>query len=232
VDLQKDVVFGVKTTAKFHDDRVVATRRTWAQDFDVTFYSDLEKGTDIVDVGVNTEKGHCAKLFAILQRLPDRGSFVALGDDDTFWNTTRLQQVLTWYDPAEPMAIGERYGYSRYANRGYDYLTSGSGMVFTQTALSRFRKCAEDGHCSCPQADTYDDMMLGRWLNSADVPAVHEVGFHQRRPFDYHPTYLQLEGPAVSFHSVFGQRTDPDRLYAEYLAPAGSKVPSPKNAEL
>ena len=39
----------------------------------------------------------------------------------------RLRRLLACYDPTEPVALGERYGYGVNANYGYDYVTGGGG---------------------------------------------------------------------------------------------------------
>ena len=39
----------------------------------------------------------------------------------------RLRSLLACYDPSEPVALGERYGFRVTDGRGYDYLTGGGG---------------------------------------------------------------------------------------------------------
>ena len=70
----------------------------------------------------------------------------------------------------------------------------------------------------CPQADTYDDMMLGRWMTSIGVTGLHEPGFHQRRPKDYHPTFLRAEGTPVRAGRAF---PEPARMSCGAAEPFG-----------
>lgn len=42
---------------------------------------------------------------------------------------TRLRKMLACYNPAEALAIGERYGYGVTTGSGYNYITGGGGYV-------------------------------------------------------------------------------------------------------
>eukprot|EP00392_Amoebophrya_sp_AT5.2_P010311 g10371.t1 len=143
--------------------------------------------------------------------------------------------------------LGERYGYGVAAQRhtsgrnarrtsagssssplvGYDYITTGGGMVLNREALQLFREAG----FVCHKEDTPDDMTLGMWFRDLQVRATHHAGFHQRRPEDYPTEYLYppwSSSPTtsplspkknedsnfaavepVSFHNVFSQTMDP-----------------------
>merc|ERR1711990_1035674 len=78
----------------------------------------------------------------------------------------------------------------------YDYVTMGPGMAMSRPALLA-RNSNPELKCAAP--DTFDDMQVGRWMTQAGISAVHEEGFHQARPDQYHPTILEHQDP-VSFH--------------------------------
>ncbi|KAI4888788.1 hypothetical protein NFI96_028294 [Prochilodus magdalenae] len=130
---REDVFVAVKTCQKFHHDRVPVVKRTWAKDAALLeFYSDVTDPTiPTVDLGVpNTERGHCAKTFAILRRFArgdvTRAPWLLLVDDDTLISLPRLRRLLRCYDPSEPVSVGERYGFG-LSQGGYSYITGGGG---------------------------------------------------------------------------------------------------------
>ncbi|CAD7957556.1 unnamed protein product [Amoebophrya sp. A120] len=196
----------------------------------------------------------------------DEVDFLIVSDDDTMWNVPALFSVLKQYDPrTQDLYLGEKYGYGVSRNRwtrrkgtssseddyidaaqqsGYDYITTGGGMVLTGKTLRKFQHCKR---CTCYKEDTPDDMALGMWFmprREADedealvdikrvdedagdfrpnVPATHNAGFHQRGPRDYPPEYLARSSPQISFHKVFQQHsiTNPRRevLWEHLVSP-------------
>ncbi|XP_074072199.1 beta-1,3-glucosyltransferase isoform X3 [Macrotis lagotis] len=84
------VFVAVKTCKKFHDDRIPIVKQTWeGQASLIEYYSDYaESSIPTIDLGVpNTERGHCGKTFAILERFlnhsSDTTSWLVIVDDDT-----------------------------------------------------------------------------------------------------------------------------------------------------
>ncbi|CAE8609325.1 unnamed protein product, partial [Polarella glacialis] len=65
------------------------------------------------------------------------------------------------------------------------------------------------------------DMTLGQWFRGLDVEVVHEEGFHQAEPFNYHEDLLRASGTPVSFHR-FGARL-PASAKAEEVAAVRQK---------
>lgn len=76
-------------------------------------------------------------------------------------------------------------------------MTTGAGMAISAPALKAVMDCS---HCVCDQPDAPDDMTLGMWFAELDVELVHEDGFHQSEPHNFHPEVLGAGGPPVSFH--------------------------------
>ena len=63
----EDVFVAVKTAAKFHDDRLKVVRKTWGPKLDnVVYYSSVKNSKLGTIESPQTEKGHCAKLYFIL----------------------------------------------------------------------------------------------------------------------------------------------------------------------
>lgn len=90
-----------------------------------------------------------------------------------------------------PLYLGERYSYGHWAGRhGYDYLTTGGGIVLDRIAVGEVMNCRL---CHCPRADSPDDMLLGLWMQRLNIPAIHSAGFHQATPADYHIEVLKAE---------------------------------------
>ncbi|XP_064620646.1 beta-1,3-glucosyltransferase-like [Lineus longissimus] len=211
--------FAVKTCEKFHKDRVPVVKSTWAKDVKhIEYYSDLKDSSiPTIDLGVeNTERGHCGKTHAILKRAfnhPEisKKDWLVIADDDTLFSIPRLQKVLACYNPTEPVALGERYGYGTSVGRGYDYITGGGGMVFSRAAV---KLLMGSGGFRCPSNDSPDDMLLGMALQELGIPATHSPLFHQARPDDYSTGYLSHQKP-VSFHKHWN--CDPYKVYEEFL---------------
>ncbi|XP_044906575.1 beta-1,3-glucosyltransferase isoform X3 [Felis catus] len=87
---KEDIFFAVKTCKKFHGDRIPIVKQTWAgQASLIEYYSDhAESSIPTVDLGIpNTDRGHCGKTFAILERFlnhsHDKIAWLVIVDDDT-----------------------------------------------------------------------------------------------------------------------------------------------------
>ncbi|XP_068936371.1 beta-1,3-glucosyltransferase [Petaurus breviceps papuanus] len=219
------VFVAVKTCKKFHDDRIPIVKQTWeGQASLIEYYSDYaESSIPTIDLGVpNTERGHCGKTFAILERFlnhsSDTTSWLVVVDDDTLISISRLRNLLSCYDSSEPVFLGERYGYG-LGTGGYSYITGGGGMVFSREAVRRLLA----SKCRCYSNDAPDDMVLGMCFSGLGIPVTHSPLFHQARPVDYPEDYLSHQVP-ISFHKHWN--IDPIKVYFTWLAPSGKDATS------
>lgn len=140
----------------------------------------------------------------------------------------RLTRLLTCYNPNNPNAIGERYGYRVIKAIGYEYLTGGAGLALSASLV---RRIVETPACKCPTATTPDDMFLfGICLNRVGVRPTHSPLFHQARPVDYSLAYLASQEP-VSFHKFW--MIDPVQVYEQWFAEADATLQTnPRHTEL
>jgi len=216
----QDVVIGVKTVGKFHGTRIQHVHDFWAASSraEVLYLSNEAftgvPGATVIDLSpefgslVDPAKestkqgsGHCSKMQAILmyfaQHRPGKRWYVVT-DDDTLLNMPRLLEVLDSYDDSKAIYLGERYGWAhREELEGTNYITTGGGMALTGPALAKVMACQE---CTCHMQSSPDDMTLGSWFRSLRVHAIHEEGFHQAEPHNYHKEILRYADPPVSFH--------------------------------
>uniref|UniRef100_A0A8C4NHU9 Beta 3-glucosyltransferase a n=1 Tax=Dicentrarchus labrax TaxID=13489 RepID=A0A8C4NHU9_DICLA len=214
--LSKDIFVAVKTCRKFHSERVPVIKKTWEKDaLFLEYYSDhADPSIPTINIGVpNTERGHCGKTFAILQRFLSSSvpntKWLIVVDDDTLISIPRLQVLLSCYNPSEPVCLGERYGYG-LSQGGYSYITGGGGMVFSREAVVRLL----DSGCKCYSNDAPDDMVLGMCLNALGLPVTHSPLFHQARPEDYARDFLAHQVP-ISFHKHWN--IDPVAVFNKWL---------------
>ncbi|XP_077534991.1 beta-1,3-glucosyltransferase-like isoform X2 [Haemaphysalis longicornis] len=211
----------VKTCSQFHEERVPVIKATWAgASSRVLFFSDVEDTRiPTLSVGVaNVERGHCAKTWAILRHILSQGllgSWLLIADDDTLLSIPRLLDLLSCFDPQDDVALGERYGFGVASEQGYDYLTGGSGMVFSRKVVEKILNSG----CSCPTEDSPDDMILGVCLQRLGIPVTHSPLFHQARPEDYSRELLSHQRP-ISFHKFW--MTNPVANYDRWLADSPS----------
>ncbi|XP_029767841.1 beta-1,3-glucosyltransferase [Terrapene carolina triunguis] len=215
---KEDIFVAVKTCRKFHRDRIPIVKQTWEGEATlVEYYSDYaETSIPTIDLGVpNTERGHCGKTFAILERFLNHSSsktpWLVIVDDDTLISIFRLRKLLSCYDPNEPVFLGERYGYG-LGTGGYSYITGGGGMVFSREAIQKLLA----SKCHCYSNDAPDDMVLGMCFSGLGIPITHCPLFHQARPMDYPKDYLAHQIP-ISFHKHWN--VDPVKVYFTWLAP-------------
>lgn len=215
----------VKTVQLFHRTRLRMIHDFWAKrcGTEVLYLSnspfDELSGVRVVDLSpefgdlvdpqiesTNQGSGHCAKMQSIIRYLSRHvqgKKWYVVTDDDTLLNVPRLLEVLSFYDDAVPVAIGERYGWSHTEKReGGNYITTGGGLVLSGPALHLLAECRR---CVCPKPNAPDDMTLGRWMEMIDVPIMHESGFHQAEPHNYHAKLLASSEDPISFHR-FGVR--------------------------
>ncbi|XP_078361021.1 beta-1,3-glucosyltransferase-like [Oculina patagonica] len=214
-----NIFFAVKTTKKYHKDRVPIVQKTVGQHAKhIVYYSETEDPSiPTENIGVpNTERGHCAKLQAIINRsatdprAADKPWLVIL-DDDTIMSVPRLQKLLACYDPKEVTLLGERYGYGLTGGYGYEYITGGGSMILSRAGIDALLKSG----CKCWEPDSPDDMWLGNCFRRLGVPLTHNSAFHQAKPKEYVPSLLAHQTP-VSFHKH--QDLDPLAVYKEYLS--------------
>uniref|UniRef100_A0AAQ5ZCK1 Fringe-like glycosyltransferase domain-containing protein n=1 Tax=Amphiprion ocellaris TaxID=80972 RepID=A0AAQ5ZCK1_AMPOC len=213
---KEDIFVAVKTCRKFHSERVPVIKKTWEKDaLYLEYYSDhADPAIPTINLGVpNTERGHCGKTFAILQRFLSNAvpntKWLLVVDDDTLISLPRLQVLLSCYDPSEPVCLGERYGYG-LSQGGYSYITGGGGMVFSREAVVRLLNSG----CKCYSNDAPDDMVLGMCLNALGLPVTHSPLFHQARPEDYARDFLAHQVP-ISFHKHWN--IDPVAVFNKWL---------------
>ncbi|XP_018610548.2 beta-1,3-glucosyltransferase isoform X2 [Scleropages formosus] len=227
---KEDIFVAVKTCQKFHMERIPVVKKTWEKDAALLeYYSDYaDPSIPTIDLGVpNTERGHCGKTFAILKRFArdvvTQADWLLIVDDDTLISLPRLRTLLRCYNPREPVALGERYGYG-LGQGGYSYITGGGGMVFSRMAVSKLLASS----CRCYSDNAPDDMVLGMCLNALGIPVTHSPLFHQARPSDY-PKDLLVHQTPVSFHKHWN--IDPVKVYYEWLAGNAGPTSHPSNWE-
>lgn len=116
------------------------------------------------------------------ENVPYGFHFINLSCDIIFRSMGRLTRLLTCYNPANPVALGERYGFrvrQRNANAGYDFLTGGAGVVFSRPLVEEI---VDSEWCDCPASTAPDDMYLfGFCLKMIGTPVTHSPLFHQVR---------------------------------------------------
>lgn len=205
-------------------------KQTWEREAAlIEYYSDYRDiSIPTIDLGIpNTERGHCGKTFAILERYLNHSSprtpWLVIVDDDTLISIFRLRKLLSCYDPNEPVFLGERYGYG-LGTGGYSYITGGGGMVFSRAAVQRLLA----SKCRCYSMDAPDDMVLGMCFSGLGIPITHSPLFHQARPMDYPKDYLSHQIP-VSFHKHWN--IDPVKVYFTWLAPNAEEALNGKKVE-
>ena len=180
-----NIFFAVKTCTKYHDTRLKNVISTWAKDAPhIAYYSDsTDAFYPTVSTGVeNTDQGHCAKLEAILRRVHSEQPhmpWIAVVDDDTRMNVTRLARLLSRYDADEALLLGEKYAYGLSQPYGYEFITGGGGMVLSRAGL---RALVESEDCTCGRPDAPDDMWLGMCFRRIGKPLIHTPTFHQAQP--------------------------------------------------
>ncbi|XP_012882721.1 PREDICTED: beta-1,3-glucosyltransferase [Dipodomys ordii] len=176
---------------------VPIVKRTWEDEAHlIEYYSDyVESSIPTVDLGIpNTDRGHCGKTFAILERFlnnsHDKVAWLVIVDDDTLISESS-GAVLS------PLSV-----YSCPAS-----------MVFSREAIRRLLA----SKCRCYSNDAPDDMVLGMCFSGLGIPVTHSPLFHQARPVDYPKDYLSHQIP-ISFHKHWN--IDPVKVYHTWLAPS------------
>ncbi|KAM4796090.1 beta-1,3-glucosyltransferase [Rhinophrynus dorsalis] len=214
---KEDIFVAIKTCKKFHKDRIPVVKQTWEkQAVHFEYYSDHEDKTiPTINLGIpNVERGHCGKTFAILERFlklnDSQMHWLVIVDDDTLISLSRLQKLLSCYDPNELVFLGERYGYG-LGTGGYNYITGGGGMIFSSKTVKKLL----GSKCRCYSIDAPDDMVLGMCSSGIGITVTHSPLFHQARPIDYPKDYLSHQVP-VSFHKHWN--IDPVKVYHKWLA--------------
>jgi len=210
----KDKLFvAVKTTAKYREKRVENfIKKSWGTDsrVDVRYFTDEDSDLEnSINVKVNSESGHCGKMTAIFRYLIEnemKREFILISDDDALYNVDNLIELVEQQDPDVVTYLGERYAYANLIGNGYDYITTGGGLIITRGTLEEYKKCFSQGSCSCSKNDSPDDMTLGMWNGGMNIQATHSSQFHQRKPEDYHTETLDKR--PISFHSVLWSNRD------------------------
>ncbi|XP_018332407.1 beta-1,3-glucosyltransferase [Agrilus planipennis] len=216
---KNSIYFAVKTFHGYHDTRLPIVKDTWAKHTPhVGFFSDIEdKNYGTISVNVpNSDKGHCIKTIKIIENVAEimksnkNYKWLFIVDDDTILSVTRVRQFLSCYDENENVAIGERYGYNVVSGWGYNYLTGGAGILISRPLVE---KLSTEG-CHCPSVSSPDDMVLGLCFKKLDVDVIHSPYFHQARPNDYTPEYLEGQKP-ITFHKYW--MLDPFNVYQKWF---------------
>ena len=230
--LAEQTLFAVKTCKKYHSERLPIIFETWSKSaLNIEYFSeeaDATYGTKVLpEVKSNTERGHCMKTEAILKyfnknKKAKNWKWLVIADDDTILSVHKLLEFLKCYDPANTLAIGQRYGFRVAEGKyGYDYITGGGGMVFSHKMVKEMLK-DNGAYCFCPKPDHPDDMHLaGACISNLGEVVVHSDRFHQARPQDYPPELLKYRDP-ISFHKFWNN--DPIKVYKTYFKNADQKL--------
>uniref|UniRef100_A0A3P8VGH5 Beta 3-glucosyltransferase a n=1 Tax=Cynoglossus semilaevis TaxID=244447 RepID=A0A3P8VGH5_CYNSE len=228
---KEDVFVAVKTCRKFHRERVPVIKKTWEKEaLFLEYYSDHgDPSIPTINLGVpNTERGHCGKTFAILQRFLSSSvpntQWLLIVDDDTLISLPRLRALLSCYDPSGPVGLGERYGYGLSQGVSmsiyiYPYIYIHFTYIFLYTAVVQLLNSG----CKCYSNDAPDDMVLGMCLNALRIPVTHSPLFHQARPEDYPRDLLAHQVP-ISFHKHWN--IEPVAVFNKWLKDDWSSKPS------
>ena len=226
--LAEQTLFAVKTCQKYHSERLPIIFETWSQSaFNIEYFSEVsesEYGTTVLpEVKQNTERGHCMKTEAILKYFNKNKKlkgwkWLVIADDDTLMSVQKMLEFLKCYNSEDALAIGQRYGFRVADGKyGYDYITGGGGMVFSEKMVQEMMK-DNGAFCFCPKPDHPDDMHLaGACIANLGRVVVHSDRFHQARPEDYPPELLQHRDP-ISFHKFWNN--DPISTYKKYFKKA------------
>ncbi|XP_067931636.1 beta-1,3-glucosyltransferase-like [Watersipora subatra] len=232
---EDDIFVMIKTGEVYHKTRVPLQMRLWTGRLKHKEINSEKLDPSIPTVKVdapNTERGHCAKFYAILKRALQtenirKKPWLVIVDDDTIMNVTRLAKLLSCYSVKDKIALGERYGYKAHDGYGYSYITGGGGTVLSMPSV----KAIINGGYKCNKPDEPDDMMLGIWLRSLQIPALHSSLFHQAPPSAYAPRYIvSQKHQAISFHKY--QPDDPDKVAKEWLGLTPLLTPDMEHDEL
>ena len=217
-----DLLISVKTTKKFHGDRVQVVKETWGKyPKNIIYYSNVtDPSIPTIDCGVpNTVRGHCGKMEVIIRNTYEKEElkkfpWLVIADDDSIIGLAALVKLLNCYDPKVSVVLGERYGFGLTSGYGYGYITGGGGMIMSRAAVEAW---VTKG-CKCHSNESPDDMILGQCFSyQVKVPVTHSPRFHQARPDDYSDGYLENLQP-VSFHKHW--EIDPIKVYKKYFAEA------------
>lgn len=214
------IYVAVKTCKQFRNDRIPIILKTWSKYAKhIGFYTDEEDNSlKNFHVVPKTNSGHCAKTYQILQHaykvMSEKNiDWLLITDDDTILSLARIQKLLTCYNANDPVALGQRYGFRLNDDDGYDYLTSGAGLVLSKPVI---KLMINSSHCECPHRETADDMFLfGLCLQNIHITLTHSPGFHQARAIDYAAGYISSSEP-VSFHSFWN--INPEEIYKQWFA--------------
>jgi len=194
-DLNRQTLFAIKNTLFASD------------------VTDSNLGTVQLEGIENTERGHCLKTMAIIKHFHQTSAskgfkWLVIADDDTILSVYRLLDYLQCFNSDEDIHLGQRYGYRiAYGSHGYDYITGGGAMIFSEAVVNKIVKSSS---CKCNSKEAPDDMHLGACLSNLGISLVHSPRFHQARPEDYAEEFLKTNEP-ISFHKFWN--TDPLKIY-------------------
>ncbi|CAF1251146.1 unnamed protein product [Didymodactylos carnosus] len=210
------IYFGIKTFYDFHQQRVSLLKRTWLSSLKNVNYNLFSNKKDpsfeniLVLNDENTLIGHCHKTFSLLNyfnnTINDQQKYLVVVDDDTLVSVSRLLSMIQCFmlNDDVPLVLGERYGYSTYP-----YPTAGSGMIFNRQAVKLIIE-----KCSCPEANTPDDMYIGICLQQLTIPLIHIKELHQAQTIAYSSDWLKHQKP-ISFHKF--DNIDVEYIYKTHL---------------
>lgn len=87
-----------------------------------------------------------------------------------------LCAFLGCFNHTNDIYLGERYGFHHTVYNGFNYITSGGGVVMSLPAVRKLI-----AHCHCTHPQDADDMLLGMCFTNLEVPIIHSQQFHQVR---------------------------------------------------
>jgi UDP-glucose:O-linked fucose beta-1,3-glucosyltransferase len=235
-DLLASIYTLISTVQKYHGTRVPKISETYGDLLPNAHYiSDVEEvisetvTTVVLPHTVNTETGHCNKTRTMLDSFLESGkNWMLILDDDTILSPARLSQLLACYaDPADPVILGQRYGYGAGTGSGYNYITGGGGKIMNREAALKIVQLKDQ--CMCPSADSPEDMhIFGICAAKAAIPILHSHRMFQARPPDYSHSMISPRKP-ISFHKHW--EIDPVEVYTQWFKKSDDYLRAGKKSE-
>jgi hypothetical protein len=223
------------TCEKYHNTRVDTIRKTWGNNQDIWFLSDMNMGDDIIGYDY-LQRGYeniWMKYSELLKKTTSyEYDWYFFTDDDTFVNIDNINDLLKNYNSDDAICIGHTgalnsdgkdmdgnftgFPMSSIVGKDVDlplyYVSGGAGFILSRKSMNLVCDYLRSLETHQIPGSYNSDVTFGFWLRNSEIRVVDVLGFWWTNPKELNHDYAKIES-SYTYHYV--NEKDMNSLYQQ-----------------
>jgi hypothetical protein len=230
------IKFIILTCEKYHNTRVDTIRKTWGENKDIWFLSDMNMCDDIIGYDY-LQKGYeniWMKYSELLKKTTSyEYDWYFFTDDDTFVNVNRVNELLKEYSNNDPICIGHvgllnsdgkdmdgnATGFPIHTINGKDvslplyYVSGGAGFILSKKSMNLICDYMRNLESYQIPRSYNGDVTFGFWMRNSEIKVIDILGFWWTNPKELNHDKIKIEN-SYTYHYI--NEDDMKKIYLSY----------------